>query len=206
MQQDLFGEPARDAALSQCFTPLWLARRLVRWIRPGSRVLEPACGSGNLIAALLERDEAAHVEGVELDLRWVEHVRARFNHRVRVLHHDFLTLPREVLGAFDVTLMNPKFEDDMHTQFVLRAFDFAPVVIGVFPSSFEFGQARDNKLWSTRACVTHRARLPERVDYGWGRGTDFDSVALRIIERRRDRRPGEQREVVEEVWRRSEAA
>jgi hypothetical protein len=91
-------------------------------------------------------------------------------------------------------------------RFVRRALDLTPVVLGVFPASFEFGDQRDRELWATRAVATHRARLPERVDYGGDQSPSFDSVALRITPRIGVRAVDEQRPVLEEVWRRRDAA
>ena len=206
MQGDLFGEPTRDTAQSQWFTPPWLAKRLAQWVRPGDRVLEPSCGTGNLIAALMEIDLRHVVLAFELDLAMADHARGRFAgpfSSVHVLHGNFfeaVTLP-----TLDVALMNPPFEGNAHMRFVRRALDLAPVVLGIFPASFEYGQERDRELWATKAAVTHRARLPERVDYGGDQSPSFDSVALRIIRREQPRGAGEQRQVLEEVWRPGDA-
>lgn len=201
MQQDLFGEPARDAAQSQWLTPPWLARRLVKWVATGARVLEPSCGTGNLIAALLDSDPRFAVIGLEIDHAMAVHASSRFacEDGVHILQGDFLE--PLVLPTLDVALMNPPFEANAHMRFVRRALEIVPAVVGIFPASFEYGQERDRELWATRGAVTHRARLPERVDYGGGGCTSFDSVALRIVRREQPRQPGEQRAVYEEVWR-----
>jgi predicted RNA methylase len=206
MTLDLFGTPEQHASASQWFTPPWLARRMAAWIAPHARVLEPSCGSGNLLDALLRRGHPAEqLLGVELDESWANYAEARFGGKVHVEHGNFLTnaWTRHTCASFraDVVMMNPPFEGNAHMDFVIRALEVAHEVIGVFPSSFEFSQERDRELWATKACVTRRARLPERVDYGGETSGKFDSVVLRIIARRNgSRRVGEVLDVREEVW------
>lgn len=204
-QADLFGEPERDPKASQWFTPPWLAARLARWVAPHARVLEPACGSGNLLEALLRNGhDPMLLWGVELDERLYVHARKRLGNGVGLTLGDFESEEVRricVMHAPEVALMNPPFEANAHMRFVQRALELAPEVVGIFPSSFEFGDERDRLLWATRGVVVRRARLPLRVDYGGDQSPSFDTVALKI--RRRDalRRPDEQLQVFEEVWR-----
>jgi len=201
VQQDMFGEPPRAAVASQWFTPMWLARKLAYWVPNIARVLEPSCGSGNLIAALVDMSSSRTVVGIDFDGGMAEFARARFAQRsqVNIVHENFLTVL--TMPACDVAVMNPPFEGNLHMRFVLHALEIAPVVVGIFPASFEFGIERDRELWATRAVVTNRARLPERVDYGGDQSPSFDSVALRITRRSKPREPGERLAVYEEVWR-----
>lgn len=199
-QEDLFGEPARDPALSMWFTPAWLARQLSAWVPENARVLEPSCGVGNLIAPLYERGhDPALITGVELSAAHACYAFGRFVERVAIVRGDFLAM--DLPQRFDVALMNPPFEGNAHMRFVLRALEYAPVVVGIFPASFEFSGERDRELWASKAVVTDRARMPERVDYGGDQSPKFDSVALRITRRSKPREPGERLPVYEQVWR-----
>jgi predicted RNA methylase len=205
-QRDLFGAPKCDSEQSQWMTPSWLARRVAKWVAPHARVLEPSCGSGNLLEALLHNGQApANVLGVERDLRWQDHAWQRFGGLVTIAGGCFLsdTRVRNLCKVFapEAVLMNPPFEGNTHTHFVLRALELAPEVVGVFPSSFEYSVERDRALWSSRATVVRRARLPERVDYGGHASPSFDTVVLKIRRREAPRRPDEQLQVFEEVWR-----
>jgi predicted RNA methylase len=200
-QRALFGEPELKPALSQWFTPPWLAKKIAAWVPCGVRVLEPSCGSGNLIEALLRAGHApANITGVELDLAWAEYCIARYEAMVFV--GDFFDPMFQPLwvDAFDVVVMNPPFEDEGHLRFVLRALEIAPVVVGVFPTSFEYGGSRDRLLWARKGVVRRRARLPSRVDYGGDQSPSFDSVVLTIERRQKPRQDGELANVVEEVW------
>ena len=200
-QANLFGEPQLDASKSQWFTPAWLARRLAGWVPRWARVLEPSCGGGALITGLLRAGhQPSLILANDLDPAWAQHCEERFP-GLLVLRGDFVVSGSELKAAdLDVVLMNPPFEANAHMHFVLRALELAPVVIGVFPVSFEFGKERDRLLWSTRGVVTQRARLPERVDYGGDQSPSFDSVVLQIERREAPRAPGDVHLVREEVW------
>lgn len=201
MQASLFGEPALNAALSQWHTPPWLARRLATWVPRGARVLEPSCGGGAIIGALLRAGHApTNIAGNELDVRWHDHCQQLYP-AVSMYCADFLG-ERGLFsdGDFDVIAGNFPFEGNAHMHFTLRALALAPVVIAVFPISFEFGKERDRALWSTVGRVTRRARLPERVDYGGDQSPSFDSAVLQIKRRTRSRAPGEVLSVREEIF------
>jgi predicted RNA methylase len=200
--------PEPDPTLSQWFTPPWLARRAAAWIPPHARVLEPACGAGALLEALLARGHRPDLLlGVELDQRWAIHTGIKTG--VRIIPGCFLTNAwvRQETAAFlpDVVFMNPPFEDNAHMGFVIRALEIARVVVGIFPASFAYSKTRDRNLWATKAYVACRAILPARVDYGGEMSGKSDSVVLKIKRRDAPRRAGEVLEVFEEVWNEPEA-
>lgn len=202
---DLFGTPAPDAAQSQWMTPPWLARKVVHWVQQGVRVLEPSCGSGNLLDALFRaRHRPENVLAIERDHRWADYTYQRFGEHVDILIGDFLEdeRTRSACASFrpDVVLMNPPFEANAHMRFVLRALEIAPVVVGVFPMSISFSRERDQRLWSQHGRVMRRALLPDRVQYGGDQSPSFDSVALKIGARAVPRRSNELHFVTEEVW------
>lgn len=201
-QANLFGEPALDASKSQFFTPPWLARRVVEWVHPTARVIEPSAGSGNLVDALVRLGHlASRITAVELDPRWHAFLAEKHTGTLgALLLGDFLALPF-AHGFFDVVLTNPPYENNLHTQFVTKALELAPVVIGVFPISFEYTKDRDAMLWATKGKVTRRARLPERVDFGGTEASGMsDHVVLQIERRHAPRMPRETCAVLEETW------
>lgn len=198
MQADLFGEPPRDLAKSQLFTPMWLARRMAELVPRNARVAEPACGTGNLIQGLLDSGhDPRFITGVELVHETAAFAFSRFEHNVNIVCGDFFTAE---LGRFDVVLMNPPYEANQHMRFVVRALELAPVVVGLFPTDFEATQERDAQLWATKGVVTHRKVLPERVKFS-GQGGQNEHAVLRIMRREHSRRFGEVRQVHEETWR-----
>lgn len=201
MQANLFGEPQLKPALSQWHTPPWLAKRAAHWIPNGARVVEPSCGGGNLIQALMGLGHDPRlIVGVELDVEWADRCRAR-DPRLAVHAANFLDLDAWWDGQpFDAVLSNPPFEDELHTQFVIRALELAPIVVAIVPASFEFGQGRDSKLWASRGVVTRRARMPARVDFGGDSSGKGDTVCLRIERRTAPRLDGDVMNVREEVW------
>lgn len=198
-QSSLFGEPERRPELSQYFTPRWIADRMAAWIGPyETTVLEPSAGGGALVEAALRLGiEAAAITAVELDPRWAQVLRAKFP-GVHVRLEDFLRL--QTAHRWHTALMNPPYENALHSAFVSHALDLCHVVIALVPSSIEYGAARDAELWASKAMVTRRARLPNRVKFGGDNQASFDSVCLRIVRRNAPRKPDERTAVEEEVW------
>jgi predicted RNA methylase len=201
-QASLFSEPANRPELSQWFTPMALARQLARWVPRNVRVLEPACGSGNLIAALLEQGhDPKLITGVEVDEKWMSFAHDRFKGRVGIYCADFLEHAPLYSDHAEYALTNPPFENGQHSAFVEKLLEIGTsAVVAVLPSSIEFGLDRDQTLWRSKAQVVRRARLPKRVQYGGDFSASFDSVALKIVRRTEPRAPGEVSVVSEEVW------
>lgn len=206
---DLFGAPMRDLEQSQLFTPLWLAMRMAEWVPRHARVLEPCCGDGNLVEALLRNGHPAQlITAVERDPAHADYARARFDGRVQVIHADFFEWAKDRAGPrteFDYALMNPVYEENMHMRFVLAALDLTYWVVGLFPTDFTSTKERDSKLWVPRGVVRARADLPERVKF-LGAGGQNEHFVLRIARRFNARDAGEVRMVHEETWRPSDRA
>jgi SAM-dependent methyltransferase len=210
-QISLLGEPELKSERSQWFTAMWICRLLVQWVPPTARVLEPSCGSGNMIAALLERGhDPKLIHGAELDAEWADFARKRFNGEVMIDEGDFFDMhfwPRPgQRDAFDVILGNPPFEENRHERFIMRGLELASTINFIVPVSVEFSRDRDHDLWAQRAIVRRRAKLPHRVKYGGKNQASFDSEALKIVRRESVREPGEINWLMEEVWTRVDDA
>lgn len=196
---NLFGEPAADLEQSQLFTPAWIARRMAGMVPRDALVLEPCCGTGNLVQGLLDvGHDPARILAIERDPRMARFARDRFGGRVEVIQADFFGL--ELVPKFDAVLGNFPFEDNLHLRFTVSALRLARVVTGIYPVTFEYTKERDRELWATSGLVTHRALLPERVEYA-NAGGCFESVVLRVVRRMRMRHPDDRRTVYEETWR-----
>lgn len=181
-QSNLFGEPAQRAQSSQWWTPPWLASKVAEWIPDWWRVLEPSCGNGNLIAALLANGHDPElIAGNELDPNWADFARKRFDDKVSITCGDFFTRV-EPKDAFDCVLMNPPYENGLHSLFLEHALTIAPVVIGIFPHSIEYGVDRD-RMWREKAFVMRRARCAGRVSFGGAASASFETIALRVQRR-----------------------
>jgi SAM-dependent methyltransferase len=206
-QTCLFAEPEKRAESDQWWTPTALSRRIAAWVPPTSRVLEPACGSGNLISALLDRGhDPALITGIEKDAKWADFARERFDNRVNIICGDFLSINVEdELGLtarsfFDLALMNPPYADGMHARFVEHALAIGiPTVLGILPVTIEYGLERHAGLWS-KAKVVRRALVPGRVSYGGAFSASFETVGLRIVARTEKRPDDEVLSVQEERW------
>lgn len=159
----LFDESAaKDRALSQWFTPTWLARRLVAW--GGSmhleHVIEPSGGSGELVAALLDsmgdNEEPASVTVFELDPRWASHLRARFEPDIEVHEADFLGTHNRLSLDYDVALLNPPYEKQLDVAFLRRSMSLANRCLGIFRLAFLANKG-------TRATIAERGHVLRRV-------------------------------------------
>lgn len=191
---------------SQFFTPEWLARRMAGWVPRDARVLEPCCGPGNLIEALVADGHPFHfIHAIEIDAKLMYRARERFPGRLAPNDPafrigDFFHLTRGLYECFDVVLMNPVYENNLALEFVLRALELAPVVIALVPTDFVYTQERDARLWATHGKITRRAELPVRVKFV-GAGGQHEHVVLRIERRSSVRAAGEVIHVPTEVWR-----
>jgi len=176
--------PALKRAASQWLTPSDLAARMVEWagVRPGMRVLEPSAGDGSIVAPLLAA--GADVVAVEADktLTWkLVDMKTRSDFELR--HFDFLQLSD--LGAFDLAVMNPPYENGQDLEHVLHALEFAPRVVALLRLVFLAGQERGRGLWSKHT-LRRLAVLSSRPRFrGDGDDDPKSDFALFDIERGR---------------------
>lgn len=202
-QVALFGpEHLPKASASQWYTPRELAARIATWARvgPGDRLLEPAAGRGALIEPLPLHRWAA----VELDPE---------NHQVLIdacaiddlRCADFLTLSSRSFAeehdrggwTFDAVIMNPPYEGDLDSAFVVHALDFAPRVVALLRSAFRHGDKRWNRVWRWVDC-TRRVELVDRPSFGSGLDGDTPMSDFAVFELRRRRKARERGEVSRE--------
>lgn len=136
---------------SQWFTPMAIAHRMVRWcgdIKPDA-ILEPSCGSGNLIAACRERWTYATIEAVELDPFYVDKARDRFAEDVRTNIFGGSFLDAQPIGdSYDLCVMNPPYEDGLDGKFLAAAMDRSKRVVALVRLAALVGQARTEAVWS----------------------------------------------------------
>jgi len=181
--------PAYDASLAQWFTPPKLARRIARsFVARRKLVVEPTAGSGSLIKAALEA-ESETVLAMDVDPRWIEHIRERFAdvyqptpalggrspQRVQTLRMDYLkTGPSfDVRGA--TVFMNPpdaSREGIDVADFMVKAMhDAGPSgdVVALLRLNCLAGVDRREVVWSV-ANILNVAYLSRRPAYGEGGG------------------------------------
>lgn len=210
---DMF-EPERTSALSQWFTPAWIARRLALWlpVEPDGYVLEPSAGSGELVEGLVRAGwPLDRIIACEIDPVWCAYLRTRFGSALRVIEGDFLGLSTQLtLRALPVrhALLNPPYEDDADVAFIeacLRLLGFAGRAVCLVKTDIEYSAGRA-PLWAQTARVSRRARLIERPAFGRhvdGQrqgGAERNYVGLELMARNRPRVPGEVEVVAEEAW------
>lgn len=125
-------------------TPAAVAARLVAAadIRPGQRILEPSCGTGNLVREILARGTPPE------DVRAVEispDVAREFAHDfpgVPLTVGDFLEETAESLGGpFDRVVMNPPFHRGEDARHTLHAAEM------LAPGGLLVGLCYDGRAW-----------------------------------------------------------
>lgn len=100
--------PSRKVALGQFYTPDVIADFMVglAQVPPDARVLEPSCGPGAFLAALL-RAGYRNVHGCDIDPLNVAAARAVVGDRASLERADFLSLPGD--GRYDLVIGNPPY-------------------------------------------------------------------------------------------------
>jgi predicted RNA methylase len=171
-------EPRRKEELDQWFTDPELAEEFIEWsgISESDTVLEPTCGSGNLLKPILKRSKK--VTGIEIDPEWASYCENHFED-ADILCSDFLDLepPKK---KFDVCPMNPPLSDGLDGVFLSR--------IGLFwaertcaivqTRTFHSGERR-RTLWNLVE-VTRVEFISDRPSFGRGSPMrDFSFVEIR---------------------------
>lgn len=148
MSQLLFpGMPPKPRAdLSQWFTDKRLADAIVTWaLRLGHRrILEPSAGDGAFVEPLVRLAGAERVTAVEIDPPWAQ--RLRQIPKLTVTAEDFLQY--QPPHRFDLTVMNPPYEDDQDLTHVVHALSMADEVVALVRLNFLSGVARHKQIWS----------------------------------------------------------
>nr|WP_298689497.1 DUF3560 domain-containing protein [uncultured Dongia sp.] len=105
-------------------TPAALAARVVilAGIEAGAEVLEPSAGTGSLLRALPadETEKPGHVVAIEINRDLAD----QLDHSGlagAVVNADFLELTPEIIGLYDIVLMNPPFENAADIKHIQHA-------------------------------------------------------------------------------------
>lgn len=101
----------------------------------GRDILEPSCGTGNLVAALLEK--AAKVCGVERHAGLAEYCQGRFGELAHIVEADFLEWSS--VGLFNGCLINPPFSKaHAHIAKALSMVHENASLVALVPVTFEW--------------------------------------------------------------------
>jgi predicted RNA methylase len=188
-------EPALDRlALSQWHTPHPLALRMAKWcggIR-SHRILEPSAGGGALVRAAIECGaNPSAITAIELDPRWAKKLDTI--ERVEVEARDYLMRPARE-HRYDLTLMNPPYEDGLDGRFLEKAMNESDRVVALIRTVALNGDDRYRRVW--RRCnddgdfgMVGLAVLANRPDFGGEHGAMADFVVIKIVRRTVNRIP-----------------
>lgn len=176
----------RDLSLSQYFTPPRTAARIAEFAlrRMASappvwplRVLEPSCGKGALIHALLDIAPGMTIVGVDIDKRNVD---ATSRPDLRIVCADFLETYD--WKGFDLVVTNPPFEDGAAEAHILHALKFAPSVVAHVPLTTLASRERHEGMWS-KCRLDRLAICSTRPKYGAEGGkTDMCTIEVSAYE------------------------
>lgn len=170
-----------DFSKSQWYLDPFLAARIVEWAlkrfpdKQRLRVLEPSAGRGAL--ALPLRALGHEVTCVDIDHRNAEYLREL---GFEVHEGDFLKLSPYTWEPFDLTLMNPPFENGQAEEHILHALKFAPRVVAHAPLTTLSGVDRARGLWRAASLdeqVNH-ARRPKYSGRKGGGETDMATFGM----------------------------
>jgi predicted RNA methylase len=183
-------EPALDRlALSQWHTPPALALRMAKWAGGAirlARILEPSAGGGALIKAAIECGaNPSAITAIELDPRWAKKLREI--ERLEVENRDYLVRPARD-HRYDLTLMNPPYEDGLDGRFLEKAMNESDRVIALIRTVALNGADRHARVW--RRCaddgdfsVIGVAVLAQRPNFGGEHGAMADFVVVKLARR-----------------------
>lgn len=179
------GPAPRAEALSQFFTPAWLAAKMVELaeLAEGETVLEPAAGRGALVRAVLDAEvPGARIVAHELDPRMVAELRRIDG--VEVVAGNYLECVHEG-GRWDVGLMNPPYENGLDGEFLAKACAECSTVVALMRANIFYGTKRYASCWSRYGMhLTAVRHLVARPDYTEGdpsaHGAMSDFVVIRL--------------------------
>lgn len=176
------GRYVLPADLGQFDTPPELAERVVEMaaVSAGMQVLEPSCGTGNLVEPLLAR--GAQVAAVELmPERFRESLKTSL--RVKFLAGDFLELGKVSVPMFDRVVMNPPFAkraDIEHVTLALKCLKQTGRLVAIMSAGVTF--RHDAKAVAFRSLVESRGGSIEQLpaDSFHAAGTSVNTVVVTI--------------------------
>jgi len=169
--------------LSQFFTPSPVAERMVEWagVDAGMKVLEPAAGSGRIVAPLMSA--GCNVTAFEIDARFYDQLVGVAAGDPITIHvgRDFLTAP---VGKADLCVQNPPYHDNLDVAFILRSLEWAPRTVALLRSVTWHGFDRWNTLWRF-VKVRRVAKLIRRPDFGGEHSPKADFAVFDLHRRSR---------------------
>lgn len=180
------GPAPRAEALSQFFTPPWLAKKMVELaaLGPLETVLEPAGGRGALVRAILDAGvEGVHVTVHEIDPRMVAELRA-IEGNVDVVEGSYLDQAGD-RGEYAVCLQNPPYENGLDGKFLAKACAEASTVVALVRANIFYGSTRFASVWSQYGkhltAVRHIVARPDFTEGTPGvHGAMSDFVVIRL--------------------------
>lgn len=188
----------RKNTLQAFYTPIELADRLVAAADPqlGERILEPSCGCGALIAAVLRRQPKATVHAIDIDEAAIFEAAALVSSyqnagivpsglQVKLVTADFLDV--DPTPIYDAIVMNPPFAKCADIDHVMHAWRFLrPGGRLVSIMSASWSQRGGGRLKKRRAFYEFVEELGGEIDELGGDafasvGANVHTVLLKLV-------------------------
>ncbi len=174
----------RQNVLQAFYTPAALADRLVELAdpQPNDRVLEPSCGAGALIHALIRRVPTLIVhQAYDIDSTALGKAPISFCAAAKVA--DFLTVESDPI--YDVVVMNPPFAKDQDIEHVEHAWTFVRPggrLVSIMSAGWSYPAPRLKKRRAFKAFVNAHGGRIEILggDAFKALGVNVHSVMLRL--------------------------
>lgn len=136
---------AVDRATECHVTPAATGSQMVDYLDlfDGCKVLEPQCGTGNLIAAIIESGYSVRVQGVERHCDLFDACSRRFSQQDIRLHHGcFIEFSKNTWEKYDRILTNPPFRKTKeHIAASLSLLAVGGIMVALVPITFEHPDA-----------------------------------------------------------------
>lgn len=178
------GEAVNQRQLKQAFyTPDPVAVRLVARLnlQPGHRILEPSCGDGSLIRAVLKaQPRVSKIVGIDTDAKALDKVEK--DPRIHLKCCDFLTVAPK--ADYDCIPMNPPFTRGSDAEHVVHAVKFLRSggrLAAITSCGWETGKSK--KAQALRAMLDQYDWKTEKIAPGAFKssGTSIGTVLLTIV-------------------------
>lgn len=139
-------EPLAVDRATECHvTPAPVAARMAEYLNlePGLTVLEPECGTGNLIAAVLGECEEVSITAIERHHSLYEAVTKRFDSKAIAFQCEcFLSFAGVTDLRFDRVIMNPPFrQTKKHVSAALKLLKPGGALIALVPITYQHEDA-----------------------------------------------------------------
>ena len=149
---------------SKVYTPYYIIERMINLvtIQKNVSICDPACGTGNILVSIIHKmkflgfsnqEIANSIFGYDINNESVQVCCQRISDLLPDISTDLITdhikccnTLLETLQQFDIIIMNPPFEKNLHKKFLVWAAGHSRVIVSIQPCQFLYKHYKLNKL------------------------------------------------------------